>query len=153
MQQEGGRTRIELRPNSRNNKKALVICVAFVSLVAIAIAIMFALFGAWLILPFAGLEILLLAISALIACSHTSDADLLVISQNYVHLTQRRRSGHSVASFFRQWTKIALTPGKTGHEPVRLLVINRAQEFEIGEFLLESSKIRLFHQLTEQVSK
>ena len=149
---DGQLIRVQLRPNSSQHKKALLLCVLFLSCAVIAIAIIFALFGAWLVLPFAGLEILLLAVGAVSVCSQTGDIDLLVISRNYVHLTQRRRSSESVTSFIRQWTKIVLAPGKTRHDPIRLLVINRAQKIEIGEFLIESSKVRLYHQLTDQVS-
>ncbi len=144
--------RIEARSNASANRRALIICVSIVSIAAIAIAIMFALFGAWLILPFAGLEIALLAIGTFIVCSHTDDADSLVITRNYVHLAQRRRSQQSVSSFIRQSTRIVLSPGETGHEPVRLLVVCRAEKLEIGEFLIESSKKRLHRQLTEWVS-
>lgn len=151
IQRDGELIRVTLRPNAARHQQALMVCVLFLSCAAIAIAIIFALFGAWLILPFAGLEIMLLAIGAVSVCSRTGDSDLLVISRNYVHLTQKRRSNRSVNSFIKQWTKIVLTPGKTSHEPVRLLVVNRVQELEIGEFLIESSKVRLYHQLTEQV--
>ncbi len=151
IQHDGELLRVVLRTNAASNRQALLICVLFLSCAAIAIAIIFALFGAWLILPFAGLEVLLLAIGAVAACSHTGDADLLVISRNYVHLTQRRRSKRSVTSYIREWTRFVLVPGKTSHEPARLLIVNRVQELEIGEFLIESSKVRLYHQLTELV--
>lgn len=151
IESEGDLIRIELRSNAGANQRALVICVLILSIAALAIAIIIALFGAWLVLPFAGLEILLLAIGTYIVCSHSDDADVLVISRNYVHLTQRRRSKQSVSSFFRQWTKFVLLPGKTGQEPVRLLVVSRAKELEIGEFLIESSKKRLYWQSAEWV--
>ena len=151
IQSEGDSLRIELRSNASTNQLALVICVLILSIAALAIAIIFALFGAWLVLPFAGLEILLLAIGTYIVCSHSDDADVLVISRIYVHLTQRRRSKQSVSSFFRQWTKFVLLPGKTGQEPVRLLVVSRAKELEIGEFLIESSKKKLYWQSAEWV--
>ncbi len=148
---EGHLIRIELYANARSNRRALLCCMLFLSITAISIAIIFALFGVWLILPFAGMEILLLAVGTHIACSHSDDADLLIISRNYVHLTQRRRTGCSVSSFIRPWMRFSLLPGTTGHEPIRLLIVDREEEFEFGEFLIESSKIRLFQQLTEQI--
>ena len=87
---DGKLIRVDLHANDRTNRRALLNCVFFLAMVVLAIGIMFALFGAWLILPFAGLEILLLATGALIGCSRTDDADTLVISKNYVHLKQRR---------------------------------------------------------------
>lgn len=151
IQFDGQFIRIDLHANDRTNRRALLNCVFFLTMVVLAIGIMFALFGAWLVLPFAGLEILLLATGALIVCSRTDDADSLVISKNYVHLKQRRGSIQSVNSFIRKWTKIQLMPGKTGHEPSRLLVVCRADNIEIGEFLIESSRRRLYRQLTEWV--
>lgn len=148
---DGQLIRVDLHANDRTNRRALLNCVFFLAMVVLAIGIMFALFGAWLIFPFAGLEILLLATGALIGCSRTDDADTLVISKNYVHLKQRRGSIQSVNSFIRKSTKIQLMPGRTGHEPSRLLVVCRADHLEIGEFLVESSRRRLYRQLTEWV--
>ncbi len=142
---------IELYSNACNNRHLLLTGVLILSIVTIGIAIIFAIIGAWLILPFAGLEVLLLAIGTYIACSRSYDADRLVISRHYVHLTQRRWPGQSVGSFVRQWTKFFLLPGKTPQAPARLLMVSRAEEYEIGEFLVESAKIRLFQQLAEQV--
>jgi len=152
IQRSGELIEVQLRTNARFDRLALLLCVLFLSCAVFAIAIILALIGAWLVLPFAGLEIGLLAVGAMLACSHSGDADLLVISENYVHLTQRRRRNQSVTSLMRQWTKIVLKPGKTSQDPARLLVINRAQEFEIGEFLIESSKQRLHLELTGQFS-
>lgn len=148
---DGQLIRVNLHANHRKNKTALLICVLFLTLTVLAIGIIFALFGAWLILPFAGLEILLLATGVLVVCSRTDDADTLVISKNYVHLKQRRGSIQSVNSFIRKWTNVQLMPGKTGHEPSRLLVVCRANNFEIGEFLIESSRRSLYRQLTEWI--
>lgn len=144
--------RIDLHSNNRTNRRALIGCVLFLTTAVLAIGIIFALFGVWLVLPFAGLEILLLVTGALIVCSRAHDADSLVISKNYVHLKQKRGSIQSVNSFIRKWTRIQLMSGRTSHEPSRLLVVYRAHNLEIGEFLIESSRRHLYRQLTEWVS-
>ena len=143
--------RIYSESNARLNQKSLFIGVLILSSVVVLISIIFALFGAWLILPFAGMEILLLATGAMIAGSHAHDADLLVISQKHVHLTKRRRSNRSVNSYVRHWTYASMEAGKTGHEPSRLLLGSHGENQEIGEYLTESSKRILCQQLIKWI--
>ena len=142
---------IEIRPNSASNRKALLVCVCFLSFSVALICIISALLGAWLVLPFAGLEIMVLAVGALLASSHATDVDSLVISRNFVHLTTRRRSNQSVTSFVRCWTRVRLIPGRTAHEPSRLVIDSQGRYRQIGEHLMESARRKLHRQLIDTI--
>lgn len=140
-------TRIIIQSNECLHRYGLVMCICFLSISMFVISIMMFVLGAWLVLPFAGAELVVLIVGAWISSSHCSDADSLTISKNYVHLTKRRRMCKTVKSFPRQWTYFKLEPGCTKHEPSRLLVGSQGKYQEIGEYLIESARQRLYSQL------
>ena len=143
---------IHIESNSSSNKGALTVCVAIVSLTVVLIAIISALFGAWLVLPFAGLEVALLVFFARLAYLHNGGADSLVISDEYVHLTSIRRSKKSVHSFVRHWTRITLCPGHNKHEPTQLQIGAHGHYQPFGEFLTDRSRQFVYDELNKWVS-
>jgi uncharacterized membrane protein len=69
-------------------------CVfAALALAAVAIAVGFALLGAWLILPFAGLEVLLLGAAFLLQARHATDYERVVLdgARLYVEVSDGER--------------------------------------------------------------
>ena len=133
---------ITLKPNGSGNRQALFVCASILSFSIFLIGIISAVFGAWMVLPFAGLEILVLAVGTLAVRAHADDVDVLTISKNHVHLTTRRPSGIKVKTIARQWTQIRVEPGPTRHAQSRLLVGAHGQYVEIGQFLVDHMKHR-----------
>ena len=141
--------KFEIRPNEAANGKALLLCVLVLTFTISAIGIIFALQGAWLILPFAGIEIIVLLASALYVGLRRKNYEMLVISKNFVHITKRVRSRKTVRSFVKQWVRVELCSGRTRHEPSRLLVGASGHRVEIGRSLTTESKERLHRQLSD----
>ncbi len=149
---DSGIVTVTIRSNREQNSKALLLGTIFLAVVLLCIGIIFAILGAWLILPFAGLELLLLCVCALIAGAQNQDNDRLAISDKYVHLTRNRRSNQTVNSFIRQWTRVLLQAGSTKHEPMKLLVGSHGQYREVGQHLVDHSKRRVHQQLKTWIS-
>ncbi len=144
-----GMVRLEIRPNESGNRRALLICALVLTLIVAAIGIIFASQGAWLVLPFAGLEILILATGAICVGLRAKNYELIVISRNFVHVTKFKRPRVTVKSFAKQWIRVQLCSGRTGHEPSRLVVGLSGQLEEIGSCLTEYSRKRLYRQLKD----
>jgi len=142
---------IKLEANGRGNFRCLAICVSIVSFAVVLIAIICALFGAWLVLPFAGLEVALLALGTWLCCMQARHCDSLVFSDSYIHLTQYRHSRQAVHSFVRRWTHVAMRPGGTRHEPTQLLIGSHGRFFLIGEYLTECNRLHVYEQLNKRV--
>ena len=138
--------------NNRSNSRSLLICVSVITATVTLISIIMAFLGAWLIAPFAGAEVLLLTITALILRSRKNDCDSLVVSDTHVHLTRKRHPNVSVHSFVRQWTDVKLTCENKAHTLPRLLVGCHGKYQEVGEQLVRASKIRLYQHLNDWIS-
>ncbi len=141
---------IALSANGESNFSALKICLAVLACVIFVIAIISAFMGAWLVLPFAGLEIALLALGTRLAFLQNKDADLLAISHQFVHLTKQRKYKKTVHSFVLHWTCVRIQPGANRHEPAQLQLGSHGTYMEFGEFLTGSAKHRLYLRLTQR---
>ncbi len=149
---ESGIVTVTIRSNREQNSKVLLIGTIFLAVVLTCIGIIFAIFGIWLVLPFAGLELVVLCTCVQIVSTQNRDNDRLAISDKYVHLTRIRRSGQTVNSFIRQWTRVRLEAGSTKHEPLKLLVGSHGQYREVGQHLVDHSKRRVHQQLKTWIS-
>ena len=144
-----GMVRLKIRPNESGNLRALLICVLVLILVIAAIGIMLALQGAWLVLPFAGLEILILATGAICVGLRAKNYESVIISRNFVHITKFKRPRFTVKSFAKHWICVQLCSGRTRHEPSRLVIGLSGQLEEVGSCLTEYSRKRLYRQLKD----
>ncbi len=139
---------LEIRPNGSSNRRALLICIFTLVLLTGCIGIIFAYLGAWLVLPFAGLEALLLLVGTGIATLRSRRVEVLAISNDYIHLTVWKSHHANVQSFAKHWTQVKFVPGRTRHEPYILLLSNQGKVHQIGCDLPESVKRNLYLQLS-----
>lgn len=140
--------RFLIRPNCSMSWRNLVRFYAGIFIVSMSIAAGFAMKGAWLILPFAGLEMLVLGV-ALYIVSHRSarwqeiaiEAETVSIANGAAGKEQGRRS------FQRTWIQVELEDAPINGYPSRLLVGSHGQRVEVGACLNEDEKRSLAAEL------
>ena len=110
------------------------------------VSLYFASLGAWLVLPFTGLEILIvgLAIYCQSCCAHRKQ--YIRIDQNQVEISDSRRPVPQ-ACFPRAWSQIVQIRDRKGWYPSRLLVGSHGKFVEVGKDLVEDERNSLAHQL------
>ena len=84
---------LTLKRNCSISPAGLACMFAALAIAALAIATGFALAGAWLILPFAGLEVLLLGAAFVLQARHATDYERLVLEGGrlYVEVSEAQR--------------------------------------------------------------
>jgi uncharacterized membrane protein len=114
-------------------------CVALVSLY-------FASLGAWLVLPFTGLEILLIgsAIYAQSCCAHRRQ--VVRVDQTQIEI-QDLNKPQSSKTFPKAWSRVLQTRDRKGWYPSRLLIGSHGEYVEIGNNLIEDERELLADQL------
>lgn len=130
------------RPNhslSRSQER-----LAFWSLAALCFtsAIGFALLGFWLILPFAGLEIGLLAWAFEALRSREGDFESLVIDGDVVVLEWQAGSRSGRRELNRRWARVVCDcrpPGRNCH----LSVSSHGHATEVGQYLSDEARLQL----------
>jgi uncharacterized membrane protein len=107
---------------------------ALISTVTLGIAAGFAALGAWLVLPFAGIELGLLFWAFRYLESHAGDYERVEIEGDRVLVEVLERKVEQRYEFNRCWVQVILQPDRGGGE-CRLTLRSRGVDVEIGRHL------------------
>lgn len=110
------------------------------------VACFFASMGAWLVLPFSGLEILVIggSIYAQSCCAHRKQ--IIRIDQSRVEIRDPR-TNKPLKTFPKAWSKVVQIRDKGNWYPSRLLIGSHGEFVEIGKNLIEDERELLANQL------
>jgi len=137
----------EIRPNSSLSWRSTVVMFCIISAVALIIASGFALIGAWMIFPFAGLEITVLAVVFYYCAQCNSQCEFVVVDEENITITRGRHWPEEEHAFQRSWARVRHDP--SGHDwyPGRLVIHSHGREVEVGRCLTEKERSELAGQL------
>ncbi|MEM7358796.1 MAG: DUF2244 domain-containing protein [Pseudomonadota bacterium] len=132
-----------LEPNKsmswQTNKKILL----FMLFVNMLIGISFALVGAWMILPFAGLEIAAVAAGTYYVCWKLNFKEIITIEAESVILQKGVYYPKQTWHWQKSATRLLSRPGGYRQSPPDLYLKHLDETVEIGDFLNRKEKIRL----------
>ena len=140
-----GFERVARRNNSLSSTGRILV-FAFLFIVSVGIAGAFAILGAWLILPFAGLEMLGLYWAFRYVDRHAADYERIEIAGDRVRVEQFE-AGRAVShEFNRCWAQIVASPGGA-----RLALRSHGREIEIGRHVNDDERLALARELGRQL--
>ena len=142
-----GCRRIVLRPNASLTERQAFMLLLGIAIVMAAIAIGFAMVGAWVVLPFSGAEWLLLAFCFWVSLRNCSICEVISISEDTVRWERGRLKPEETVSFNRAWIALNRTKPPMNGYPSRLFLRSHGKEIEIGRFLIESERETLAREL------
>jgi uncharacterized membrane protein len=123
-----------------------------ISLVSLAVATAFSLAGFWLVLPFAGIEVLSLVTFMYWVSHQCYRQQVIHFHDNHICVENGRHSPQQTWESELFWTRLVIRkPPYRGH-PETLLLRNRQEQVEIGEFLNEEDKEKLVAELRKVIS-
>ena len=129
-------SRVARRNNSLSSTGRLFV-FAFIFAVSIGIAAGFALLGAWLILPFAGLEMLVLYLAFRYVDRRAGDFERIAIAGDRVEIEICEAGRSSSYEFNRCWAQLVSREGE------RLALRSHGREVEIGRYLDDEQRFAL----------
>lgn len=142
-----------IEPNRSLDWQKLLLVYVVISLVCIGIALVFALKnGFWLILPFAGLEILLLGIGLFSTFKRCTLKEVIRISEHTVCIEKGRLHPEIKHKFSTAWVRVTLTEAALAHYPSRLTISSHGNVVEIGAELTEDDRKSLAIQLKKRLA-
>jgi uncharacterized membrane protein len=137
--------RIARRNNSLSSTGRLLV-FAFIFAVSVGIACVFAYLGAWLILPFAGIEMGVLFWAFRYIDRHAADYERIAISGDRVGVEIGEAGRTRSHELSRSWARVVLDgDGK------RLALRSHGREVEIGRHLSNAQRITLARDLGSQL--
>lgn len=145
--------RAEIRPNcsmSPRNLAGIVICLVVVCL---AIALTFFSMGLWLVLPFAGLEILVIGLAVGCTIRRSQDYEIILVKDDDVSVTRREGREIYKRSFHRYWTQVRLEPAATRLTPSRLRIGSHGVLVEVGRQITDQARGELAARLKQALQR
>lgn len=132
-----------IRPNRSMSWRGMLTFMAVCAVLSMSIAIGFMAMGAWMILPFAGLELLGLCTALYVCARHTSRVEVVTVSEDAVTVSSGRKGPSENREFQRGWTQIVLE--NSGHDwyPSRLVIRSHGRGVEVGSCLREGERRQL----------
>lgn len=150
---EGDGYRFVIRPNSslswRGNVRVFMVAVV----VILVIATIFSSKGLWLVIPFAGFEILVLG-AALYACAcKAAEREVIDIGPEKVVVERGRYEPRKRFEFVRAWASVRLDGSGLKGRPLRLLIGAHGNMVEVGACLVEEEREGLANTLSLRLKK
>jgi uncharacterized membrane protein len=133
------------RNNSLTSTGRLAV-FALIFVVSIGIAVAFAAFGAWLILPFAGLEMLVLFLAFYHVERHAADYERIEIDGNTVKVEWCSAGTTHGRALNRHWASVVLSGDGS-----RLALRSHGRELEIGRYMNAEQRVELAHSLERRL--
>jgi uncharacterized membrane protein len=143
QEQDSGGCRFTIRPNCALSWRATKYLVLFFACCFGAIGIYFASLGAWLVLPFAGLELFVLAGGFYFSSLAGHTREVIEIEGPVARVLRGGRRPEQVAVFPANWTQVVLHRDPRGWYPSRLLLRCHGRGLEIGTKIVEAEKEEL----------
>lgn len=134
--------KIIARPNNSLSLDGGIKLLAAMALVTVIIALGFAHIGAWMVLPFAGLELVAFACAFYYVYLHAGDYESIAIEQDKVIVEMRSYKKYSITVFQRYWTQVnvrdVLNSQSTGKNA--LFIGSHGKEIEFGKRLIDDEQ-------------
>jgi uncharacterized membrane protein len=132
--------RIEISPHCSLTMRGAAIFFASLCLVSFGIAGVVAFMGFWPVLPFAGLEMLLLGWALKVSLDRRRHAETIIVSDREVSVESHIGARHMQVVFPRHWAQVKLRRPSSRLHPSRLMIESHGRRCEVGSFLTEEER-------------
>ena len=145
--------RIEIRPNCSLSVRAARVFFAGACLVPFGMGGVFAWKGFWPILPFAGLEMALLAWALKVSLERRFHRQTITVTERQVQVESLDGRGSSQVVFPRHWAQVKLRRPAARLHPCRLTIESHGRQYELGGFLTEEERRGLALRLQRHIGR
>lgn len=132
--------RIEICPHCSLSVRGAQLFFASICIGPLSIATFLALKGFWPVLPFAGLEMLLLAWALKVSLERRFHRQTITVTDASVSIESCVRSRCAQVVFPRHWAQVKLRRPAAHLHPSRLTIESHGRQCELGSFLTEEER-------------
>jgi uncharacterized membrane protein len=146
----GGAFSVTVKRNCSLSPRALLLLLAATAAVSFAIGIGFALVGAWMVLPFAGLEVLAVAAAFYANGRHAGDFERISLERGVLRVEVREGDAVREHEFNPAWARLLVR--ETGGA-ARAFIRAHGRELEIARHLTPPARGQLVRALDERLAQ
>jgi uncharacterized membrane protein len=140
---------IVLQPNRAASWRVNRLFLIVLAVLCLGIGGVFALFGAWLILPFAGLEVLAVTVRVCYVFNRNRRQEVVRFSETEVVVETGRHVPQQAWRCQRPWCRLQLVATSHPWYPPRLILRCHQREIELGGFLNQADRHELHGHLQQ----
>ncbi len=147
--------KIILRPNNSLSPEDGIKVIAVLMVIVLLVALVFTLMGAWLVLPFAGMEVVAIAYAFNYIHQHSGDYESIAIEDDHVVVEKRNYKKFSATVYQRYWAQVNVRGvvnssglnGKSG-----LFIGSHGKEVEFGKYFInDEQRVILARELRQKL--
>ena len=142
---------IEIYPNYSLRGWSRVIFLSSIAFICLAIGFFFLIMGAGLILPFAGLEVIIVLTCFYISFRWSQQKEIIYISNNKIKLEKGRLIKEKSWEEFRSFAVLEVDTDQ--YNPNQFCFQSKGKRFYFGSFLNEEDKLILKNELKRIISQ
>jgi len=143
---------ILLEPNLSLSWKTNVRLFIFISFVTLLIAAYFVSMGGWLVLPFSGLELVMIFSSMYLFFRHYNCCEVIHFTADKVIIERGKKTAEEFWEYQRHWSKIHIREHGVYDIP-KVSIKSHGKEIELGSFLGYKEKMYFIKTLEEITQK
>jgi uncharacterized membrane protein len=152
-QQTRHAVRIVICPNCSLTLRGAALFFAGLCLFCFTLAGLLALRGMWPILPFCGLEMLLVGWALHASLARRYRAEIITLTESDVSVESRDRANCLRIVFPRHWAQVKLRRPASRLHPSRLTIESHGRQCELGSFLTEEERCGLALRLQRLIGR
>ncbi|HEX6828152.1 MAG TPA: DUF2244 domain-containing protein [Burkholderiales bacterium] len=138
------------RRNNSLSSAGLQRVFCLISLVVALIALGFTLAGAWPVLVFSGLELVLLCVAFRCAGLHSGDFERVVVIGDKILVDARNGAREAHYEFNRYWAQVVVSWDVSGRA-CRVALRSHGREVEFGRHLTDEGRLEVARELRRRV--
>ncbi len=132
-----------IRRNCSVSPRQFVACYASLAAFSLAIAALLWWCGAWLVLPFTGIELLAVGVAFVMYARHAVDFERIRLFPHRLLIERMSAERLTRLEFNPRWVRVE--PGATPRDPVRL--VSRGQRIVVGQHLAQYRRAQFAREL------
>lgn len=142
-------TSIVLQPNASLSWQQSRIVIGFIVTCSMLIAAYCAMQGAWMVLPFAGLESGLFALCITLVCVHQQRRQVIRLESGLIEIAQGSKGPEQILRWPVHAVRMLRTPDVRRSMPPKLTLKSEQDSIELGGFLNRSDRQALYDLLRD----
>ena len=144
--------RFVIRPNRSLSWAQIKLVYAALASLCMFVAMGFTLLGYWMVLPFAGAEVLLLAVGFYLCALSGRETEVIRIKDDRIAIEKGQKGTRKVWELDRSWARIELLPPRIEWYPSRLVIRSHEKQLQLAAFLTDGERERLARELERAIS-
>ena len=145
--------RLSLLPNSSISWQGSLLFLILISLPISIIGIVFFIYGAPIILPFAGLEILIVATALIVVYKRSSKKEVITLTREKLIIEKGRFNPDFATELIREWSYVFIEKPSNAWYPIQIVISSKGEKIPVGNFLTEADKIKFIEDIEEIIGE